>query len=72
MAIDDAIAEGLKCVINDVVALGGFGPKETAPKPFDINLRFKVRAARKASANHRPSFSTFLLRPKIEYQMAAV
>ena len=30
-----------------------------APKGFDIGLRFKVRAVRKASANHRPSFLNF-------------
>ena len=34
MNIDDAIAEGPKHVVDDVVALDGFGPKEkTAPAP---------------------------------------
>ena len=31
----------------------------SAKNPFDIELRFKVRAVRKASANHRPSFLDF-------------
>ena len=35
MTVDDAIAGGPKRVIDDVVALGGFGPKEkTAPAPW--------------------------------------
>ena len=60
MTTDDAIAGGPKHVVDDVVALDGFGLMEkTAPKPFDIGLRFKVRAVRKASANHRPSFLDF-------------
>ena len=32
----------------------------------------KVRAARKAWANHRPSFSNFLLWPQIQYQLPSL
>ena len=60
MTIDDVIAEDPKRVIDDVVALDEFDlMKKTASKPFDIDLRFKVRAVRKASVNHRPSFLDF-------------
>ena len=60
MTIDVIIAEGPKRVVDNVVALGEFDLMEkTASKPFDIGLRFKVRAVRKASANHRPSFLDF-------------
>ena len=72
MTIDDAIAEDSKRVVDDVVALGGFGLMEkTASKPFDIDLRFKVRAVRKAFSQLQAFISGFLLRSKIEYQMAA-
>ena len=60
MTIDVIIAEGPKRVIDDVVALDGFDLMEkTTSKSFDIDLRFKVRAVRKVSANHRPSFLNF-------------
>ena len=61
MTDDDVIAEGPKRVVDVVVALDEFNlKKKTALESFDIELRFKARAVRKASVNHRPSFLNFL------------
>ena len=61
MTVDDVIVEDSKRVVDDVVALDEFDlKKKTAPKSFDIELRFKTRAVRKASVNHRSSFLDFL------------
>ena len=60
MTIEAIIVGGPKRVVDDVVALDEFDLiKKTASKSFDIELRFKIRAIRKTSVNHRPSFLNF-------------